>query len=508
MSSSNASFFASLMDPAAFSGTAETNLPPLPLATSSPAPVVSAVAQRSINSASEGQQGSQFSPKRARVFSFPHDQYASIALSPPNSVDVLGSPPASAATSSSGFLGTATAAAASSLRLPATISFRAQTLAEAASLVGSPAAASTASAASFFGSPASTASSFGSPASRGGFLGSRASLTGFFGSPATTVYSPGNSTAGGSPLPNTPLRGLALNPLSPMSPLALDTKYDESLFITNAKAKRTVIEDCLGTPKNFSIHLHGQDVEMDGHSLERIGSGHYSHVYKCKTTNPLQEEWLVIRLFQEQTEFTLERKKRSRPQMHPRLVLQYLGNQFIRYAKVQTSELLSKHHAKFFTFDALIEKASQDPALRQEIEALMDEKEQKKRIAFAAKYLTDGYIVAEYAGATCQELKDMDFLNRIKTLYENRGIPLDPHPENWSTDLLMLDIFEDDSEDMELHVKAALKKIVGGDTGFKRFFETPANLSAEELKLTDWGKLLNSSPKADATAAAAGGAHA
>ena len=109
-------------------------------------------------------------------------------------------------------------------------------------------------------------------------------------------------------------------------------------------------------------------------------------------------------------------------------------------------------------------------------------------------------IIAEYAGATCTQLKDMDFLNRIRTLYETLEIPLDPHAENWSTDLRMLDIFEDECDDIDLHIRASLKKVAGCDEEFKRFFGQPADLSVEELKQTDWGKMLNPSSKSSAAA--------
>lgn len=327
--------------------------------------------------------------------------------------------------------------------------------------------------------------------------------------------SPGLSTSQTQSTPATPqttkkngfsLFGNVLSPLSLQNSTGAATtpSYVDAPFIKNAELKKREITSAIREKKDFSIQIQGQDVQIDGTSVKSLGEGHYSTVYYCKSKGPQPKE-LVIRFFQDQKDYAVERERRKRPQMHPRCVLKYLGNQFARYTKIQANKLLAQHHAKFFTFDDLIEQAHSDNSLLEEVRSLLKEEEgSPKRIAFAMKHLTNGYIVAEYAGSIPKQRDDLEQINVLRTIYQELAIPFDPHAENWSSDLKMVDIFEDEAEDGEsLHVEKSLKKLAGNPARYEQCFAKPADLTKEQLEKTNWGLKLFGEESTSSSAAAA-----
>jgi len=237
-----------------------------------------------------------------------------------------------------------------------------------------------------------------------------------------------------------------------------------------------VDEGTLPDVENFTIKAGREEMEIDGKSLVFLGAGNFSHVYGCRSKDDPTRRF-VIRLFKEDSRkegisFGLQSVKdlKKKP---PELILEYLGHQFIRRAKIQSNKYLSDRHIKFHTFDALIEEAMHNPELLKEIQSLLAESVRgtdlwgrdmllqtpvaQARAAFATKYLTEGYIVAEYAVTPCQEL-DYGILNQIKTLYNSLELTLDPHLTNWDQNGRMLDIYEKPYDSK--HAAEELQKVV------------------------------------------------
>jgi hypothetical protein len=268
-------------------------------------------------------------------------------------------------------------------------------------------------------------------------------------------------------------------------------------FIQNADIKREDLQIAIREKTDFSIQYCDRKITIDGASIVRLGSGEYSIAYKC-TNKENPSESFVLKFFKSKKDLLGSPTKKDLDKVSDSKIITYLTYQFFNYTKIQENAFLANSQIHYITFDYLIQKALKDDEFFKEIStACFGSFSEKKE--FIKKYITDGYLITEFAGEIINknEIKNKDIgfalINKIKTLYEKLRIPLDPHPENWSTDYKMIDVYEAgyESDDHPSHVKKGLLQLANDENSYEKHFSNAFNLTTEDLEKTEWGMKLN-----------------
>src|SRR3990167_10362415 len=182
------------------------------------------------------------------------------------------------------------------------------------------------------------------------------------------------------------------------------SKHADIPFIKRAKWMHAQIQD----QGSCQVQMNGQSLLLK--KIEMIGEGCFSKAYRCEAQAFMGK--CVINLFKTDL---LARPLRA---------IRYVGNKLFRYAKIQGSEVLKKHHARHLNFDPLVE----------EVKKITQESE---LITFVKKNLQDGFILTEYVSQPLPVDLSTETAQLIHTL--RKECSLEDIPEDFRRSNLGLD---------------------------------------------------------------------
>jgi hypothetical protein len=306
-----------------------------------------------------------------------------------------------------------------------------------------------------------------------------------FASPALSAA----TTAVGSPSLQSPMARFNLH--SPARSTASTFTYTDKPFIKNAAEYEKAF---LSAQENIFIPLADSQMEIEAGSVKLLDEGHFSKVYSAETV--CGNKW-VLRFYKD-----IQMKKPKpgecpdvkKTVVTPSKKFRYLGNQFIVYAKLKTRTLTEDRLVAFPQFDALLQKAQQDPALLAQIRSLAAETKDNHnthRSEFAAEHFTEGFLIAEYVTTNKQRPGNLtdEALQALILAYEALQVSADFHPGNWSRDGRMFDLYEDDYD--PLHAKGTVTELRGSPLEMSASAKAAIQNDPAFTELTEWGHALN-----------------